>query len=72
MDNIEIGQVWSNRFHNRESTVMHIDIVDGVMMITYRAEEPEYQKEPDTRQIEATMFRRIYRRATCPTEHGAD
>ena len=63
MDEIEVGQVWKNKFHDRESTVMEIDIEDGEVLITYRAEEPEYQEGPDTRRIDERMFRWLYVRS---------
>ena len=70
MDEIEVGQVWKNKFHERESTVMHIDIHDGEIRITYRAEKPGYKEEPDTRKLDEKMFRWLYVRGTTPTEHG--
>jgi len=63
MDKIEVGQVWRNRHQGRPSTIIKIDHDGENLTVTYVAQQPDYQKEPDRRTLDEDLFRGLYERA---------
>ena len=60
MDEIRVGQIWTNKNHGRPSTIIEIDHDGKSLSVTYIAQQPEYQEAPDKRTLDENLFRGLY------------